>query len=124
MTPNYETLFCAGHTWTSDGTLVAAGGDMGVIGGKNSYPFMKEGRDAVRLFDRNSLSWNTLGGVKLSEYRWYPTQVRGAGVGGVCLCVCLRVLECVFARVLACWSVFECVGVAVQRGSRRGESAR
>lgn len=29
VTPNYETLFCAGHTWTSDGTLVAAGGDMG-----------------------------------------------------------------------------------------------
>lgn len=26
---NYDTLFCAGHTWTSDGTLVAAGGDMG-----------------------------------------------------------------------------------------------
>lgn len=75
VAPNYETLFCAGHTWTSDGTLVAAGGDMGVIGGKNSYPFMREGRDVVRLFDRGSLSWTTLPGVKLSEYRWYPTQV-------------------------------------------------
>jgi hypothetical protein len=29
VTPNYETLFCAGHTWASDGNLVAAGGDMG-----------------------------------------------------------------------------------------------
>ncbi|KAI8472424.1 MAG: hypothetical protein J3K34DRAFT_414131 [Monoraphidium minutum] len=75
VTPNYETLFCAGHTITSDGTVVAAGGDMGVIGGKNSYKFMKEGRDVVRLFDRNSLKWTTLPGVKLSEYRWYPTQV-------------------------------------------------
>jgi len=85
VTPNYETLFCAGHTWSSDGNLVAAGGDMGVIGGKNSYPFMKEGRDVVRIFDRNSLSWYTLPGVKLSEYRWYPTQVRvtrGWGVEG------------------------------------------
>ena len=60
---------------------------MGVIGGKNSYPFMKEGRDVVRLFDRNSLSWTTLPGVKLSEFRWYPTQVtlegEGAGGGGL-----------------------------------------
>lgn len=29
----------------------------------------------VRIFDKNSLSWQTLPGVKLSEYRWYPTQV-------------------------------------------------
>jgi hypothetical protein len=29
VTPNYETLFCAGHTWASDGNLIAAGGDMG-----------------------------------------------------------------------------------------------
>jgi hypothetical protein len=36
---------------------------------------MKEGRDVVRIFDKNSLSWQTLPGVKLSEYRWYPTQV-------------------------------------------------
>lgn len=36
---------------------------------------MKEGRDVVRVFDKNSLSWQTLPGVKLSEYRWYPTQV-------------------------------------------------
>ncbi|GBF98436.1 hypothetical protein Rsub_11081 [Raphidocelis subcapitata] len=75
VTPNYETLFCAGHTWSSDGQLIAAGGDMGVIGGKNSYPFMKEGRDVVRLFNPSSMSWSTLPGVKLSEYRWYPTQV-------------------------------------------------
>lgn len=75
VTPNYETLFCAGHTWTSDGMLVAAGGDMGVMGGKNHYPFMREGRDVVRLFDPKSLKWDTLPGVKLSEYRWYPTQV-------------------------------------------------
>jgi hypothetical protein len=122
---NYETLFCAGHTWMSDGNLVAAGGDMGaslgaagdgsrqqqlaglqpgaqpacptpssslsprtplpieahslplpapgVIGGTNSYPFMREGRDVVRVFDRKTQEWTTLPGVKLSEYRWYPT---------------------------------------------------
>jgi hypothetical protein len=29
VTPNYETLFCAGHTIASDGMVVAAGGDMG-----------------------------------------------------------------------------------------------
>ncbi|KIZ03620.1 glyoxal or galactose oxidase [Monoraphidium neglectum] len=75
VTPNYETLFCAGHTIASDGMVVAAGGDMGVIGGKNRYNFMKEGRDVVRLFDRKTLKWTTLPGVKLSEYRWYPTQV-------------------------------------------------
>ena len=46
----------------------------GYIGGKNHYPFMREGRDAVRLFDRTTLQWATLP-VKLSEYRWYPTQV-------------------------------------------------
>ena len=37
---------------------------------------MKEGRDVVRLFDPKALTWTTLPGVKLSEYRWYPTQVR------------------------------------------------
>jgi hypothetical protein len=37
---------------------------------------MKEGRDVVRIFNKDSLSWQTLPGVKLSEYRWYPTQVR------------------------------------------------
>jgi hypothetical protein len=42
---------------------------------------MKEGRDVVRVFDRSSLQWTTLPGVKLSEYRWYPTQVRPAGPG-------------------------------------------
>lgn len=39
------------------------------------YDWMKEGRDVVRVFDKNSLSWQTLPEVKLSEYRWYPTQV-------------------------------------------------
>lgn len=39
------------------------------------YDWMKEGRDVVRIFDKNSLSWQALPGVKLSEYRWYPTQV-------------------------------------------------
>ena len=39
------------------------------------YDWMKEGRDVVRVFDKNSLTWQTLPGVKLSEYRWYPTQV-------------------------------------------------
>jgi hypothetical protein len=43
---------------------------------------MKEGRDVVRIFDKNSLSWQTLPGVKLSEYRWYPTQVRAAAAAG------------------------------------------
>lgn len=43
------------------------------------YDWMKEGRDVVRVFDKNSLSWQTLPGVKLSEYRWYPTQVRSSG---------------------------------------------
>jgi hypothetical protein len=37
---------------------------------------MREGRDVVRIFDKSSLKWTTLPGVKLSEYRWYPTQVR------------------------------------------------
>lgn len=41
---------------------------------------MREGRDVVRLFDRKSLKWTTLPGVKLSEYRWYPTQARGGAV--------------------------------------------
>jgi hypothetical protein len=41
---------------------------------------MKEGRDVVRIFDKNSLSWQTLPGVKLSEYRWYPTQVRSGAL--------------------------------------------
>jgi hypothetical protein len=36
---------------------------------------MREGRDVVRVFDKNTLKWTTLPGVKLSEYRWYPTQV-------------------------------------------------
>lgn len=44
------------------------------------YDWMKEGRDVVRVFDKNSLSWQTLPGVKLSEYRWYPTQVRNSGL--------------------------------------------
>jgi hypothetical protein len=70
VTPNFETLFCAGHTIMSDGNVVAAGGDWGL-----GYDWMKEGRDVVRIFDKNSLSWQTLPGVKLSEYRWYPTQV-------------------------------------------------
>eukprot|EP00879_Flechtneria_rotunda_P020263 GHRR01021311.1.p1 GENE.GHRR01021311.1~~GHRR01021311.1.p1 ORF type:complete len:215 (+),score=33.30 GHRR01021311.1:423-1067(+) len=70
VTPNAETLFCAGHTITSDGNVVATGGDMGY-----GYNFMKEGRDVVRIFHRESLKWETLPGVKLSEYRWYPTQV-------------------------------------------------
>jgi hypothetical protein len=39
---------------------------------------MKEGRDVVRIFNKDSMSWQTLPGVKLSEYRWYPTQVRAA----------------------------------------------
>lgn len=37
---------------------------------------MKEGRDVVRLFRPDSMRWETLPGVKLSEYRWYPTQVQ------------------------------------------------
>lgn len=43
------------------------------------YDWMKEGRDVVRVFDKNSLTWQTLPGVKLSEYRWYPTQVSTTG---------------------------------------------
>lgn len=70
VTPNYETLFCAGHTTMSDGNVVAAGGDMGF-----GYDWMKEGRDVVRIFYPSSNKWETLPGVKLSEYRWYPTQV-------------------------------------------------
>lgn len=62
----------------------------GVIGGKNSYPFMKEGRDVVRLFDRNSLQWTTLPGVKLSEFRWYPTQVRATVTDCTSLCIAAR----------------------------------
>jgi hypothetical protein len=34
---------------------------------------MREGRDVVRVFDRKTQEWTTLPGVKLSEYRWYPT---------------------------------------------------
>jgi hypothetical protein len=30
VTPNFETLFCAGHTVMSDGNVVAAGGDWGL----------------------------------------------------------------------------------------------
>lgn len=30
VTPNFETLFCAGHTIMSDGNVVAAGGDWGL----------------------------------------------------------------------------------------------
>jgi hypothetical protein len=30
VTPNFETLFCAGHTVMSDGNIVAAGGDWGL----------------------------------------------------------------------------------------------
>lgn len=30
----------------------------------------------VRIFDKDDMRWVTLPGVKLSEYRWYPTQVR------------------------------------------------
>lgn len=71
VTPNYETLFCTGHSVMSDGMVVAAGGDWGL-----GYDWMKEGRDVVRLFHRDGLRWETLPGVKLSEYRWYPTQVR------------------------------------------------
>jgi hypothetical protein len=67
---NYETLFCTGHSHASDGTIVAAGGDAG-----RGYSWMREGRDVVRLFDPSTLRWETLPGVKLSEYRWYPTQV-------------------------------------------------
>ncbi|KAF8059661.1 CA1 [Scenedesmus sp. PABB004] len=70
VTPNYETLFCAGHTTLSDGTVVAAGGDMGF-----GYDWMREGRDVVRLFHPDTNTWETLPGVKLSEFRWYPTQV-------------------------------------------------
>lgn len=78
MTPNYETLFCTGHTVMSDGNVLAAGGDIGYVSGGQSelkYPWMKEGRDVVRVFYKDSLKWETLPGVKLSEYRWYPTQV-------------------------------------------------
>jgi hypothetical protein len=56
----------------SDGNVVAAGGDMGF-----GYDWMKEGRDVVRIFYPSSMKWETLPGVKLSEYRWYPTQVSG-----------------------------------------------
>lgn len=76
VTPNFETLFCAGHTVMSDGNVVAAGGDWGL-----GYDWMKEGRDVVRIFNKDSMSWQTLPGVKLSEYRWYPTQVRACGHG-------------------------------------------
>jgi hypothetical protein len=55
----------------SDGNVVAAGGDMGY-----GYSWMKEGRDVVRIFYPGTMKWETLPGVKLSEYRWYPTQVR------------------------------------------------
>lgn len=72
VTPNYETLFCAGHTTMPDGQVLAAGGDPGV-----GYSWMREGRDVVRLFDPASMAWKTLPGVKLSEPRWYPTQVTG-----------------------------------------------
>jgi hypothetical protein len=70
----------------------------GVIGGKNRYNFMKEGRDVVRLFDRKTLKWTTLPGLKLSEYRWYPTQVNGAVCCGtcpqtVCVFVCVRSMQ-------------------------------
>lgn len=78
VTPNYETLFCTGHTVMSDGNVLAAGGDIGYISGSDSelsYPWMKEGRDVVRIFYKDSLKWETLPGVKLSEFRWYPTQV-------------------------------------------------
>jgi hypothetical protein len=47
--------------------------------GEAPYPWMKEGRDVVRIFNRVTNKWRTLPGVKLSEYRWYPTQVGGAG---------------------------------------------
>jgi hypothetical protein len=30
----------------------------------------------VRIFDKDAMRWITLPGVKLSEFRWYPTQVR------------------------------------------------
>jgi hypothetical protein len=71
VSENYDTLFCTGHTHASDGTIVAAGGDAG-----RGYEWMKEGRDVVRLFRPGSMRWETLPGVKLSEYRWYPTQVQ------------------------------------------------
>jgi hypothetical protein len=54
----------------SDGNVVAAGGDMGY-----GYSWMKEGRDVVRIFYPSTMKWETLPGVKLSEFRWYPTQV-------------------------------------------------
>jgi len=71
VSENYDTLFCTGHTHAADGTIVAAGGDAG-----RGYGWMREGRDVVRLFSPRDNRWETLPGVKLSEYRWYPTQVQ------------------------------------------------
>jgi hypothetical protein len=43
--------------------------------GEKPYPWMKERRDVVRTFDPATMKWKVLPGVKLSQYRWYPTQV-------------------------------------------------
>lgn len=74
------------------------------------YDWMKEGRDVVRIFYPSSNKWETLPGVKLSEYRWYPTQVSVKfAVNHVCeVCRELPFVFCI-GRHDSCMKQFGCL---------------
>ncbi|GBF91509.1 glyoxal or galactose oxidase [Raphidocelis subcapitata] len=78
--PMRTAPFCSGHSHTSDGTIVVAGGDWANNG------FLLEGRYAVRTWSKDGTAWTTRP-EGLAYPHWYPTQLtlpddRVLAVGG------------------------------------------
>jgi Domain of unknown function (DUF1929)/Divergent InlB B-repeat domain len=62
--PQICELFCSGHTFLADGSLLVAGGDDGALGDQN-------GLKQASIFD--GFSWRSTGSMQYA--RWYPTLV-------------------------------------------------
>ena len=58
-----DDLFCSGHTFLSDGRLIAGGGaNQGQV-------------DSTHIFDPTSETWSHVATGQMNNFRWYPTMV-------------------------------------------------